>query len=46
MMHRYGYTGNEAGSNTPHVRAVWKRGAPREFPQRAYWRELLNRKAV
>jgi hypothetical protein len=43
MMHRYGWTGNRAPSNTPHCWLVWKRGAPREFPQDFDWRELLAR---
>jgi hypothetical protein len=44
MMHRYGWHGNVAGSNTQHCWAVWQRGAPREFELRVYWRELLGAK--
>ena len=44
MMHRHDWTGKKAGSNTPYAWAVWERGAPREFPRRVYWRELLNGK--
>jgi hypothetical protein len=43
MMHRYGWTGNRAPSNTPHCWLVWEDGAPREFPQDFDWRELLLR---
>jgi hypothetical protein len=42
MMHRYGWEGKKAPSNTPYCWAVWQRGAPREFPQRVYWKELLG----
>jgi hypothetical protein len=42
MMHRYGWAGKQAGSNTPHCWAIWQQGAAREFPQRFYWRELLG----
>ena len=43
MMHRYGWTGNRAPSNTPHCWLVWEHGAPREFPQDFDWRQLLAR---
>jgi hypothetical protein len=42
MMHHINWTGNKAGSNTPHTWAIWDRGAKREFPTRFYWRELLK----
>jgi hypothetical protein len=42
MMHRYGWTGNRAPSNTPHCWLVWERGAPREYPQDFDWRQLLS----
>jgi hypothetical protein len=42
MMHRYGWQGRRASSNTPHTWAIWQQGAPREFPKRFYWRELLG----
>jgi hypothetical protein len=41
MMHRYGWTGNRAPSNTPYSWLVWERGMPREFPQDFNWHELL-----
>jgi hypothetical protein len=41
MMHRYGWTGNRAPSNTPHCWLVWEDEAPREFPQDFDWRQLL-----
>jgi hypothetical protein len=41
MMHRCGWTGNRAPSNTPHCWLVWEDGAPREFPQDFDWPELL-----
>ena len=42
FMHRYNWAGKRSTTNTPHCWAVWERGAPREFPQRFYWRELLG----
>jgi hypothetical protein len=42
MMHRFGWEGERAPSNTPHSWAIWQRGAPREFPERLYWKELLG----
>jgi hypothetical protein len=42
MMHRFGWSGTRAPSNTPHCWAIWQRGAPREFPKRLYWKELLG----
>jgi hypothetical protein len=41
MMHRYGWTGNRAPSNTPYCWLVWDHESPREFPQDFDWRELL-----
>jgi hypothetical protein len=41
-MHREGWTGKRVTSNTPFAWVVWQRGAPREFPRRIYWREVLQ----
>jgi hypothetical protein len=41
-MHREGWQGKKSNSNTPFTRVVWQEGAPREFPQRVCWRELLG----
>jgi hypothetical protein len=46
MMHRHGWEGARSTSNTPHCWVVWKAGGTPTMPQRAYWRELLNRKAA
>lgn len=46
MMHRYGWTGKRALSNTPYCWQVWERGAPREFPQDFDWQWLLSGEAV
>ena len=43
MMHRYGWNGPRAPSNTPHCWLVWDRGSPRQFPQDFDWRKLLAR---
>jgi hypothetical protein len=40
-MHRFGWTGPRAPSNTPHCWLVWDREAPREFPQDFDWRKLV-----
>ena len=40
MMHRHNWTGKKSTTNTAHCWFVWERGAPREFPERFYWREL------
>jgi hypothetical protein len=37
MMHRYGWTGPQASSNTPHCWLVWDHESPREFPQDFDW---------
>jgi hypothetical protein len=42
MMHREGWTGKRSSSNTPFSWVVGQEGAPREFPQRVYWKELLG----
>jgi hypothetical protein len=42
MMHRDGWTGNRATSNTPYSWLVWDQESPREFPQDFDWRKLLN----
>lgn len=42
MMHRYGWTGNRAPSNTPHCWLVWERGAARQYPQDFDWRQLIG----
>jgi hypothetical protein len=41
-MHRYGWEGKRAPSNTPFCWLVWERDAEREFPQRFNWREVLG----
>jgi hypothetical protein len=41
MMHRYGWNGPRAPSNTPHCWLIWERGAPRRFPQDFDWRAVL-----
>jgi hypothetical protein len=46
MMHRHGWAGKQAGSNTPHCWVVWEAGEAPTLPRRAYWRDLLNRKTV
>jgi hypothetical protein len=41
MMHRAGWTGKRASSNTPYSWAVWDSQAnAREFPRRFNWREI------
>jgi hypothetical protein len=40
MMHRLGWTGKKASSDTPYCWAVWVRDAPRELPQLFDWKEL------
>jgi hypothetical protein len=42
MMHRQGWTGPRASSNTPYCWIIWERGAAREHPTRFYWRRLLR----
>jgi hypothetical protein len=42
MMHRLGYTGKKASSDTPYCWAVWEAGVPRELPQPFDWKELLG----
>jgi hypothetical protein len=42
MMHRFGWTGKHAPSNTPHSWAIWdKRANHREFPRRFNWRKIV-----
>jgi hypothetical protein len=42
MMHRAGYTGKRATSNTPHSWGVWDtRANHREFPTRFNWRKIV-----
>jgi hypothetical protein len=43
MMHRYGWTGPRAPSNTPYCWLVWEHGAPREYPQDFDWRQFVDR---
>jgi hypothetical protein len=41
MMHRAGWTGKRASSNTPYSWAIWDRRAnAREFPRRFNWRQI------
>jgi hypothetical protein len=42
MMHRAGYTGKQAPSNTPHSWGIWDtRANHREFPLRVNWRKIV-----
>jgi hypothetical protein len=42
MMHHQAWTGKKSSSNTPFAWVIWQEGAPRKFPQRVYWTELLG----
>lgn len=42
MMHRLGWAGKKASSNTAYAWAVWQRGALRELPESFDWQELLG----
>lgn len=42
MMHRHGWAGNRASSNTPYSWLVWDPDADREFPRRFDWRKVLS----
>jgi hypothetical protein len=45
MMHRHGWEGARSTQHSA-LLGVWEAGGTPTVPQRAYWRELLNRKAA